>query len=294
MKTKKVHKSFLNVMFTVVVIVLIAGCSSSKNLSGDSKKGVMLRYSFPEKQALKYQSNFDIKQILDINGQEFIVDIGQYLAFSTILKSKSKTENHIHIDIDTMDMSISSPQGEINPDMKDVNGKGFDMFLSLLGSGLDVSGAEAIQYELSPGVKRNVVMTFKYLFPRLPEQALKVDDTWTMTDTITDKYDNEEVIMITDTDYTLAGFETINGLDCVRITSVVTGTRTGKAIQQGVEMQSEGTMEGSGTYFFAKNNGYLVRDVSSITVDATLEVQGSQKRSIPMKFEINNKTELSR
>ncbi len=294
MKTKKIHKSFLNVMFTVVVIVLIAGCSSSKNLSGDSKKGVMLRYSFPEKQALKYQANFDIKQILDINGQEFIVDIGQYLAFSTILKSKSKTENHIHIDIDTMDMTISSPQGDLKPDTKEVNGSGFDMILSTLGSGLDVSGAEAIQYEVSPGVKRNVAMTFKFLFPRLPEQSLKIGDTWSMVDTIIDKNDNEEVVMIIDSDYTLAGFETVNGLDCARITSVVTGTRTGKAIQQGVEMQSEGTMEGSGTYFFAQKNGYLLKDVSSITVDATLEIQGPQKRSIPMKFEINNKTELRR
>jgi len=294
MKTKKVQKSFLNVMFTAVVIVLIAGCSSSKNLSGDSKKGVMLRYSFPEKQALKYQTNIDIKQILDINGQEFIVDIGQYLAFSTILKSKSKTENHIHIDIDTMDMSISSPQGDIYPDMKDVNGKGFDMSLSLLGSGLDVSGAEAIQYEVSPGVKRNVAMTFKFLFPRLPEKSLKIGDTWTMTDTIAEKYDNEEVRMIIDSDYTLAGFESINGLDCARITSVVTGTRTGKAIQQGVEMISDGTMSGFGTYYFAKKNGYLVKDVSSITVDAKLVVQGPQEKTIPMKFEITNKTELSR
>ena len=294
MKTKKAQKSFLNVLSIAVFIVLIAGCSSSKSLSGDSKKGVTLRYSFPEKQALEYQTNFEIKQILEINGQEFIVDIGQYLAFSTVLKSKSKTENHIHIDIDTMGMSISSPQGNIEPDMKDVNGSGFDMTISTLGSGLDVSGAEAIQYELSPGVKRNVAMTFKFLFPRLPEQSLNIGDTWTMTDTIAEKYDNEEVIMIIDSDYTLAGFEAINGFDCARITSVVTGTRTGKAIQQGVEMLSDGTMQGTGTYYFAKKNGYLVKDVSSITVDAKLVVQGPQEKIIPMKFEITNKTELSR
>ena len=110
MKTKKVHKKFLAVLITTIVIGLIAGCSSSKNLSGGSKKGITLRYSFPDKQVLEYHSNSDIKQILDINGQEFIVDIGQYIAFSSLLKSKSKTENHIKIDIDSMSISISSPQ----------------------------------------------------------------------------------------------------------------------------------------------------------------------------------------
>ena len=294
MKTKKTQARVLVALLALVMIVLGAGCSSSKKLSGTSKKGMTLRYLFPDQQFLNYHTSSAIKQILDINGQDFTVDIGLKTSFSLKLKEKTKTNNFLKVKIDSMEIFVNSPQGELKPDMDQVNGKGFDMVLSTLGTGLDVSGAEAIQYEMGPGVKRNVAMTFKYLFPKLPESSLKVGDTWSMVDTISDKYETEEVLMVIENNYTLAGFETIMGIECARIISVYTGTRTGKATQQGVEMVSEGTIEGTGTYYFAYSEGYLVKDVGNSTIDATLVVYGPEERSIPMKYEMNMGTELVR
>ena len=292
MKTKKMHQTTLLVVAVIITTSLLAGCSSSKSAGGDSKKGTTLRYSFPENQTLKYKTGADIKQELDIFGQEMIIDIGQYIGYSTTLNAKSKDQNQIHVYIDSMDLSISSPQGDINPDMTSVNGKGFDMTLSSLGAGLDVSEAELIQYEATPGVKRNVAITFKFLFPRLPEKSLKIGDTWSMTDTIAEKYENEEVTMIIEGEYVFSGFETINGFECARISSIISGSRFGKANQQGVDMESDGTMTGSGTYFFAFKDGFLVKDVSSISVDGTLDISAPQEGSFPMTFVIENVTEL--
>jgi len=292
MKTQIFFQKVIAVLFTAGVIVLTVGCSSSKRTSGNSGKGINLHYSFPEKQELEYQTNSDFKQILSPKGKEFIIDIDQYLVFSTALISKSNTENKLHIDIDTMGVSVTGPQGEISPDLTAVQGKGFDMTLSGQGSKVDVSGAETIEYEITPGEKRNVAMSFKFLFPKLPEKSVKIGDTWSMTDTISEKYDNNEVNMIVRNDYTYVGTETINGYQCARIESVVTGTRTGKAIQKGIEILSDGAMQGNGTYYFAKKEGRLVKDVTSVNVDATLVVKGPQVNSIPVKFEINSLTEL--
>ena len=279
-------------LLTLALGALLTNCSSTKSAAGGSKKGTTLRYSFPENQVLKYRTGSDIQQTLDIFGQEMIIDIGQYLVYTSKLNSKSKDENQIHITIDTMDLFISSPQGDINPDMDGVNNKSFNMTLSSLGLGMDVSEAESIQFEISPGTKRNVAITFKFLFPRLPEKTLKIGDTWSLTDTIAEKYDNEEVTMIIEGDYALAGFETISGLECAKVTAVISGTRSGKANQQGMDMVSDGTMLGSGTFFFAFKDGYLVKDISKIIVDGTLDISGAQQGSFPMKYEVNNLTEL--
>lgn len=292
MNTRKKYNNALVFLLTLALGALLTECSSTKSATGGSKKGTTLRYSFPENQDLKYKTGSDIKQTLDIYGQEMIIDIGQHLVYTSRLKNKSKNENQIHITIDTMDLFVNSPQGDINPNMDGVNNKSFNMTLSSLGSGMDVSEAESIQFEITPGVKRNVATAFKFLFPRLPEKALNVGDTWSLTDTIAEKYDNEEVTMIIDGDYTLAGFETLSGLECAMITSVISGTRSGKANQQGMDMVSDGTMQGSGTFYFAYKDGYLVKDISKIIVDGTLDIQGAQQGSFPMKFEINNLTEL--
>ena len=292
MNTKKMYNGALVFLLTLALGALLTDCSSTKSATGGSKKGTTLRYSFPENQVLKYRTGSDIQQKLDIYGQEMIIDIGQYLVYTSKLNSKSKDENQIHITIDTMDLFISSPQGDINPDMDGVNNKSFNMTLSSLGAGMDVSEAESIQFEITPGTKRNVAITFKFLFPKLPEKTLKIGDTWSLTDTIAEKYDNEEVTMIIEGDYALAGFETISGLECAKVTAVISGTRSGKANQQGMDMVSDGTMLGSGTFFFAFKDGYLVKDISKIIVDGTLDISGAQQGSFPMKYEINNLTEL--
>ena len=292
MNTKKMYNIALVFLLTLALGALLTDCSSTKSATGGSKKGTTLRYSFPENQVLKYRTGSDIQQTLDIYGQEMIIDIGQYLVYTSKLNSKSKDENQIHITIDTMDLFISSPQGDINPDMDGVNNKSFNMTLSSLGAGMDVSEAESIQFEITPGTKRNVAITFKFLFPKLPEKTLKIGDTWSLTDTIAEKYDNEEVTMIIEGDYALAGFETISGLECAKVTAVISGTRSGKANQQGMDMVSDGTMLGSGTFFFAFKDGYLVKDISKIIVDGTLDISGAQQGSFPMKYEINNLTEL--
>ena len=128
MKTKKMHQTAQLVVVVIIATCLLAGCSSSKSARGDSKKGTTLRYSFPENQTLKYKTGADIKQELDIFGQEMIIDIGQYIGYSTTLKTKSKDQNQINVHIDSMDLSISSPQGDINPDMTFVyvSGEGTD------------------------------------------------------------------------------------------------------------------------------------------------------------------------
>ena len=292
MNTKKMYNIALVFLLTLALGALLTDCSSTKSATGGSKKGTTLRYSFPENQVLKYRTGSDIQQTLDIYGQEMIIDIGQYLVYTSKLNSKSKDENQIHITIDTMDLFISSPQGDINPDMDGVNNKSFNMTLSSLGAGMDVSEAESIQFEIAPGTKRNVATAFKFLFPKLPEKTLKIGDTWSLTDTIAEKYDNEEVTMIIEGDYALAGFETISGLECAKVTAVISGTRSGKANQQGMDMVSDGTMLGSGTFFFAFKDGYLVKDISKIIVDGTLDISGAQQGSFPMKYEINNLTEL--
>lgn len=277
----------------VLVIFILAGCAVEKRTYWrDPKTALALQYWMPENQVLKYQTSAKQTQIIEVMGQSVEVETEKTIEFS--VKSKGLKENNLQLEvtIDSMSINITSPQGDLSPDMSTVIGKSFDMTLSILGKEMDLSGADSIKYDSGPGGKRSISADFQAIFPNLAGRPVKIGDTWTTKDTITEKSDNGEVRINLESVNTLEGFETVNGLECVKITAEVTGTLDGEGYEQGMDLTFKGEIKGTDTWYFAYMKGIFVKMITDVSTEGTITTSGAQSMTIPMTQEMKIEVKL--
>ena len=281
-------------LLVILAIITVAGCAAKKSLSGIPESGLILQYSMPDNQSLKYQTSSEFTQKMDIMDQSVEIESNEMSVFSVSPKGREGDNYRLGVTIDAMSMSISSPRGEITSDMSSVVGKSFDMSLSSLGKEGDLSGAKSIQYEMTPGNMRNIASGFQVVFPDLPGKPVKIGDTWVSNDTITDESSSGEIRMFFESLNKLEGFETIDGMECAKITAVITGTLDGVGEEQGIEMITEAGIEASDTWYFAYKEGIFVKMISSGTAEGKTTASGPQSMTIPFTREYSMETKLIR
>lgn len=257
---------------SLLVFGLLTGCATTQALWGDPATGLILRYRLPEDQVLSYQSTSEVQQEMEVMGQQVAMDINSETAFTVTPREHGETGYRLGINFDSMTLKMTGPMGELSSDTSGVVGKGFEMSLSDLGKESDLSGADSLRYEIGPGESRSVESDFQAFFPDLPETPIKVGGTWTSQDTITETMDEGEVRIQAESVNTLDGFETIEGVECVKVTAAVTGTFEGEGKQRGADLEFEGTMEGTETWYFAYKEGRYVRMTSEILSEGTVVV----------------------
>jgi hypothetical protein len=261
------------------------------DLFGETQRQA-LSFRIPADQVLKYKTSAEQIQNLEIMGQSVETESKATTVFSLLSKGLKEHNHQLGITIDSMEVSVTSPQGDLSPDMSTVNGKSFDMTLSLLGKEGNLAGAESIQYELGQSGKRSLVSNFQAIFPDVAGRPVKIGDTWQSKDTITEKTANVEININVDNVNTLEGFETVNGLECVRIKTEATGTIDGKGEQMGADLTFSAELKGTDTWYFAYKDGLFVKLISSASAEGSVDVSGPQSMTIPMTVEIKTKTEL--
>jgi len=216
------------VLTVIPMALLISGCASgNKSISG-ADAGTILKYRMPQEQVLQYLLTNRSTQTLDIRGQS--VDIASDDIRSISLKSQGREQDQyrIGVTIDSMNMMLATPQGVIAPDLSGLAGRGFEFSLSTAGLETDFSESESLEYELAPGQTENAITGFQAFFPNLPSRPVKIGDTWISKDTVTAKTARGELCLIFESKNKLEGFETVDGLKCVKITADVKGTLDGK------------------------------------------------------------------
>jgi hypothetical protein len=178
----------------------------------------------------------------------------------------------------------------VSPDLTSLRGKSFDMVLSPLGSEVDVSAAEAITYESQAG-PRSIATGFKLFFPDLPGKPLQVGDSWPSGGGTTEKTGGIEIKLEFQNVNTFEGLETVDGRECARIRSEVTGSISGSGNQQGMDMVFTGTGKGTDLWYFAvkvKSTSDMKMDIS-ITLSAlgqtlpTTQTRKSEAKLVGMK-----------
>ena len=279
-------------LLVILAMITIAGCAAKKSLSGIPESGLILQYNMPNNQSLKYQTSSEFIQNMDIMGQSAEIKSDEMSVFSVSPEGREGDKYRLGVTIDAMSMSITGPRGEITPDMSSVVGKSFEISLSSLGREWDLSGAKSIQYEVTPGNMRNIASGFQAVFPDLPGKPVKIGDTWVSNDTITDESSSGEIRMFFESLNKLEGFETVEGMECVRITAVVTGTLDGVGEEQGIEMITKAGIEASDTWYFAYKEGIFVRIISSGTAEGKITASSPQNMTIPFTREYSMETKL--
>jgi hypothetical protein len=231
--------------------------------------GIVLEYKMPEGRALSYQTSGEVVESAEIMGQTRESHSTSSDAFSLRGKGRKGQDLLLGVTIDDMSMVITAPQGDVSPDLTSLRGKSFDMVLSPLGSEVDVSAAEAITYE-SPAGPRSIATGFKLFFPDLPGKPLKAGDSWPSGGGTTEKAGGIEMRLEFQNVNTYEGLETIDGRECARIRSEVTGSISGSGNQQGMDMVFSGTGKGTDLWYFALNEGIYVKSTSDMKMDISI------------------------
>jgi len=289
---KKAFKTWPVFLPAILAICILVCCAARRPYWGDLQTGLILQYRMEENQVLKYQLTIKQTQDIEVMGQQMKTETKGEIAFTAKSKGVKENNQQLGITIDSMSININSPQGEISPDMSSVEGKSFDMIMSMLGKELDLSGAESIQYDLGSVGKRDIASNFQAVFPDLADKPVKIGDTWTSKDNITEKIGRGEIKISLESFNTLEGFETVDGLECAKITAKITGTLEGGGNQGGADLAFKGDIEGTETWHFAYKDGFFVKQITDVFTKGNVSISGPQEMSIPLAQNMKIETKL--
>jgi hypothetical protein len=276
-----------------VTLILFAGAAVPSSAAAPQAAGktVTLEYKLATGKALTYDNKTEMAQIMEVQGQSVNMDnsgTGKFTFKGKGLKDKNLL---LGVTIDDMTASVTSVQGDMSPDLSGVKGKSFDMVLSPTGQELDVAGAEAISFDVA-GESQSMGSAFKTFFPDLPGKPVKIGDTWPSPNSIDEK--NGAVTIKTDLQNvnTLEGFETVDGMECARISTQFTGTISGSGNQGGMDLTFSGTTKGKNIWYFAVKEGVLVKQTSEGTNDISVDVS-AMGMTIPMTQTTKSEVKLT-
>jgi len=193
--------------------------------------------------------------------------------------------------IGSMTASVDMMGREMARELTEVIGKSFEMTLTPLGEESILSGSEQLTYQLGPGGPQKLTIDFGGFFPNLPDGLVQTGDTWTSTETIAD-ISGGDVTITLESMHTLSGFETIDGLDCAKITTRLTGTLGGGATQESKTYDFEGTVSGSGVWYFSHEERVLVRSTRTIKTNGQVTQSGQRARTVPVTRKLTVETTL--
>lgn len=283
--------------FTITAVILAlsgifsAGYSQKKSEANPGKAGVKLEYKYPEGKTFKYISDTKVVQDLDVNGQSMLVNIAMYMGCEVKATRKTGENLNLEITIDSMAQNIESPQGTAGGPIVDVKGKSFNMVISPAGKTVDVAEAAKVVYNIEGSGENNMAQAFLNYFPSLPKVAVNPGDTWVSNDTIDSKAPTNTMWMPVESKFKFEGIETIEGIDCAKISAELSGTRKMTTQSQGMEIHTTGPYTGTQVLYFALKDGYLVKETVNTKMTGNIEIP-DQNMSFPVVMTVISNNEV--
>jgi hypothetical protein len=264
----------------------------SKVESTAAKKKVLLKYNYPQDKAVKYLNETRMRQTMDIQGMAMEANVETIAGCSIISAGREAGNLKLVVMIDTLAQTIESPNGYSGGAITDAIGKSFNMTISALGKELDLTSANELVFDIPGSGKSNATQTFADFFPDLPAKKIKPGFKWTSTDSVNAVAPSMTTISFTIAENTFEGVETIDGIDCAKFTSILSGTHSIKTETQGMDVKTNGKFTGTGIVYFAIKEGYFVKQTSELKLEGTLELTYPQEMSMPMTMEISSVNEM--
>jgi hypothetical protein len=284
----------ITIALAVAAMIIPANAfSQRKAKEAPAKDGIKLEYLFPEGKALSYSTITNMAQTMDYQGQSVQANVLQQLSCTVTGKGKAGNDLKIEVLIDTMKQSVETPQGSAGGLMSDVMGKKFTMTITGSGKEIDLSEAEKIAIK-TESVETNAGQSFADYFPDVPSQVLKPGDTWVSNDTLRSKSGTFSMVSIIKAENKFEGMEKLDGFDCARITSVISGTREQNAQTMGMDVATTGTFTGTAELLFAVKEGYYIKSSSVSKLSGTIEIGGAQNMSMPLVADITTLAKLKK
>jgi hypothetical protein len=290
---KNLHVKNFAVSASILLLsgICSIGYSQKKSEAAPVKGGVKLEYNYPEGKSYKYLSGTKIVQKMDVNGESMLVNV--LISLGCEVKSTGKIGENLKLEIriDTMAQSVESPQGTGGGAINDVKGKVFNLIISPAGKTIDFTEATKIVYSLEGSGENNLGDSFRNYFPSLATNPLKPGDTWITNDTIDTKSPTNSVWMPVESNYKFEGIKNIDGIDCAKISSTLSGTRKMTTQSQGMEIRTSGPFTGTRVLLFAVKEGYMIKDSVASKMTGTIEI-ADQNMNFPVVMDITSVNQI--
>jgi len=281
----------------LILFTVFFGCAAKKPSWGDPKTGFILNYRLAPGQILAYHTTTKQSTNMEMMGQP--IDVETDILFNYSLKGIGSDEQKnilTEITLDTASITANSPQGKQTFDLSSLIGKNFGLTLSPMGEELQYSGIDSlpeIDFGQMSGGKRDAKSFFVNPFPNLPQNPIRIGETWTDKGERTMPQGNMEITVKTESKNIIEKLEIMDSVECLKINSQSTGTLDGEGQQMGMDMVFEGDLESTTTWYFAYKKGIFVKMTSEQFVEATIAVSGQTSMTIPLTQETNTEIRLS-
>jgi hypothetical protein len=226
----------------VLVAVLLAGVGGCAAGEGGVEAGpVDLRFALENGGLAAYTAEYEQDVLVDMG--DHAMEAGRrYGARYTITGAGVRDGRHEgSVRLDSLDIAITTAQGRQAFDTRHLIGGEFTMTVGEAG-GAPGYGGEVPAIDLGPmlGGEVGPTLLMDYGFPQLPDHPVSAGDTWEGTSTRSHIEGILEVSAHLASEYTFAGWETVGGVECVRIEASITGDLL--LVQMDGEESTEGVM----------------------------------------------------
>jgi hypothetical protein len=178
--------------------------------------------------------------------------------------------------------------------IQELKGKICSIIISPEGRIVDISGAAGLVYNVEGSGESNMSQTFSDFFPVLPSKEISVGDTWNATDSISTNSSAMTMKTIDNTANKCEGFESLNGIECAKISTQHSGTITMHITSQGNDIFIKGPFTGTSEYLFAIKEGYFIKMTSATKVNGNLDMTSPQEMSFPIVLDMKSVNEVKK
>jgi len=276
---------------SVIVLALMSAGSSNDHPDANPQTGpVKLVYNYPAGDYVKYLHTNKIIQTMDIEGQSMDVIVNGIMGCSVRGVAASGENLTLEIRIDTLGQVINSPQGYSGGTVQSVKGRSFSMSITQCGKEPDLQEAQNLVYFIEGSGETNASQLFNDFFPYLPVNPIRPGETWNSSDTSDLTTPSISIKTITSSVNKFEGIEKVNGIECAKITSELSGQQTMITESQGMSVSVSGTFTGTATLLFAIKEGYFVEQNTSAKMKGMIDVSGQM--TFPLAMETNTSTKM--
>jgi hypothetical protein len=285
------RSALLSSVLLIALFIISTGFSQKKSNESQQTGTIKLAYNYLADKPVKYMNVTKITQDMDINGQSMLVNVASCLGAVVRLADKQANNLNLEIKVDTLGQSVDSPQGSSGGAVREVMGKVFKIVISPSGKTIDLTDAAKVVYNVEGAGESNLAQSFMSYFPALPENPVKIGDTWTTKDTIDSKTQSMSMWMPVEAINKLEGIKTIDGTDCAILSATLSGSRKMSTQSQGMTINTSGTFTGTMTLLFAIKEGYFVKETVTTKMTGTIEIP-DQNMSFPLVMDIVSTNEI--
>ncbi|MBW3661033.1 MAG: hypothetical protein KY397_05295 [Gemmatimonadetes bacterium] len=237
-----------------------------------------LRYAADAGATHRYVRSQEDHVVQTVNGQEQVSDIESYWRFATTVESSEGEDVTISVVHDSI--SVVSPAAQQPLDFAGLYGVPLRIRMTDRGEVEEVVLPDSLPEGLGRVDLRTAYGSF---YPVLPAEEVQPGFTWADSTEVRTTQNGMDVTVMRINTYTVAGSETAEGREAVRVDFEAAFDIAGSGNQQGAEISLSGTGRGSGRFFIAPEPGLYLggEEDTEMAMDAFVSA-GEQNLLIPI------------